>query len=45
MKLNVYEIIHILDFTNFDLKIIPLDREKNSKNCDVFINIEIFQFN
>jgi hypothetical protein len=22
-----------------------IDREKNSKNCDVFINIEIFKFN
>ena len=40
LKLNVYEITH----SNFDLKIIPFDSEKNSNNCDVFINIEIFQF-
>ena len=52
MKLYVYEIIRVLNYTCMKLKtfefrpeIITFDREKNSKNCDVFINIEIFKFN
>jgi len=43
----MYEVIRVLNYTlsNFDLKIISFDREKNSKNYDRFINIEIIEIN